>query len=109
MVADAAPGPPGPDDTIALAGPDGPRTPSPEQIAAEVIDSQHGLTAHDKEFSRAQLLARVADACLLGLEASEPEGIAERVLAVKGYAKALPARGSQLMTHAERYTTLDTL
>ncbi|MET8451661.1 MobF family relaxase [Streptomyces sp. NPDC005209] len=109
MVAAAAPGPPGPDGPLAVAGPDGPRTPSPEQIAAEVFHPQHGLTAFDKEFSKAQLLARVADACPFGLEAPELEGLAERVLAVRGYVKALPPRGSQLMAHAERYTTLDIL
>ncbi|CAM5413490.1 MobF family relaxase [Streptomyces griseomycini] len=107
MVAAAAPGPPGPDGPLAVAGPDGPRIPSPERIAAEVFDPQHGLTAFDKEFSRAQLLARVADACPLGLEASELEALAERVLEVEGYAQALPPRGSQLMAHTERYTTRD--
>lgn len=109
MVAAAAPGPPGPDGPLAVTGPDGPRTPSPERIAAEVFDPHHGLTATDKEFSRAQLLARVADACPLGLEASELEALAERVLAVEGYAQALPPRGSQLMAHTERCTTRDIL
>jgi conjugative relaxase-like TrwC/TraI family protein len=109
MVAAAAPGPPGPDGPLAAAGPDGPRTPTPAQIAAEVFHPHHGLTAFDKEFSKAQLLARVADACPYGLPATELEGLADRVLAVKGYAKALPPRGSQLMTHTERYTTRDIL
>lgn len=109
MVAAAAPGPPGPDGPLALDGPDHPRTPPPELIAAEVFDPQHGLTASDREFSQAQLLARVADACPLGLEANELEALAERVLAVTGYAQALPSRGSQLMAHTERYTTRDIL
>ncbi|GAA0924929.1 MobF family relaxase [Streptomyces thermoalcalitolerans] len=109
MIAAAAPGPPGPGGPLAAAGPDGPRTPSPEQIAAEVFDPEGGLTAFDKEFSKAQLLARVADACPLGLEAAELEALAERVLAVKGYVRALPPRGSQLMAHTERYTTRDIL
>ncbi|MET8218099.1 MobF family relaxase [Streptomyces hirsutus] len=109
MVAAAAPGPPGPDGPFAMAGPDGPRTPSPEWIAAEMFDPQHGLTAFDKEFSKAQLLARVADACPFGLEATELKVLAERVLAVKGYAQALQPRGSQLVAHNERYTTRDIL
>ncbi|GGV45270.1 hypothetical protein GCM10010293_53180 [Streptomyces griseoflavus] len=108
-VAAAAPGPPGPDGPLAVGGSDGPRTPPPERIAAEVFDPQRGLTASDTEFSKAQLLARVADACPLGLEANELETLAERVLAVKGYAQALPLRGSQLMAHTERYTTGDIL
>ncbi len=109
MVAAAAPEPPGPDGPLAVAGPDSPRTPPPQLIAAEVFDPQHGLTASDKEFSKAQLLARVADACQLGLEANEIETLAEQVLAVTGYAQALPSRGSQLMAHTERYTTGDLL
>lgn len=109
MVAAAAPGPPGPDGPLAVDGSDGPRTPSPERIAAEVFDPEHGLTAFDKEFSKARLLARVADACPLGLEASELEALAERVLEVKGYVRVLPSRGSQLMAHTERYTTCDIL
>ncbi|MFJ3250146.1 MobF family relaxase [Streptomyces sp. NPDC086782] len=109
MVAAAAPGPPGPDGPVAVTAPDGPRTPSPEQIATGVFDPQHGLTAFDKEFSKAHLLARVADACPLGLEAAELEALAERVLAVKGYVQELPPRGSQLMAHSERYTTHDVL
>ncbi|KES03752.1 hypothetical protein BU52_29005 [Streptomyces toyocaensis] len=109
MVAAAAPGPPGPDGPLTVGGPDGPRTPPPERIAAEVFDPQRGLTASDTEFSKAQLLARVADACPLGLEANELETLAERVLAVKGYAQALPSHGSQLMAHMERYTTGDIL
>ncbi|TLQ39013.1 MobF family relaxase [Streptomyces marianii] len=109
MVTAAAPGPPGPDGPFAVVGPDGPRTPSPEQIAAAVFDPRGGLTAFDKEFSKAQLLARVADACPYGLNPAHLEGLAERVLAVKGYVKALPPRGSQLMTHTERYTTRDIL
>ncbi|MFC9498409.1 MobF family relaxase [Streptomyces sp. NPDC056982] len=109
MIRAAAPGPPGPGDALGAPGPYDPRTPSPEQIAAHVFDPRHGLTASDKEFSTAQLLARVADACPYGVEAGELEGLAQRVLAVQGYAKALPARGSQVMGHTERYTTLDIL
>ncbi|RVU20808.1 hypothetical protein EOT10_25965 [Streptomyces antnestii] len=90
-------------------GPQGPRTPSPEEIAQEVFDPRHGLTAFDKEFSTAQLLARVADACRYGVRSEELEDLALRVLGVQGYAKALPPRGSQLMEHTERYTTLDIL
>lgn len=109
MVAAAAPGPPGPDGPLAVDGPDGPRTPPPELIAAQVFDPHIGLTASGKEFSKAQLLARVADACPFGLETDELEILAERVLAVQGYAQALPSRGSQLMAHTDRYTTRDIL
>ncbi|MFD9631945.1 MobF family relaxase [Streptomyces violascens] len=109
MVAAAAPGPVGPDGTLARTGPGLPSVPPPEQIAAEVFDPQRGLTAHEKEFSRAQLLAAVANACPYGLHAMELEQLADRVLAVRGYARALPPRGSGLLSNAGRFTTLDIL
>ncbi|GAA0464589.1 MobF family relaxase [Streptomyces sp. NPDC046215] len=109
MVAAAAPGPPGPDGTMAAGGPDGPRMPTPQQIAAEVFSPTRGLTAHEKEFSRAQLLAAVANACPYGLGDGVLEDVADQVLAVQGYARALPHRGSALMSNTDRYTTHDIL
>ncbi|MEU8527082.1 MobF family relaxase [Streptomyces sp. NPDC048629] len=110
MVAAAAPGSGGPSaGGLNMGGPEGPRTPSPQQIAAEVFDPRKGLTAHEKEFSHAQLLAAVANACPYGLDVSELEPLAQRVLAVEGYARALPPRGSTLMSNTARYTTQDVL
>ncbi|MEV5950428.1 MobF family relaxase [Streptomyces sp. NPDC051993] len=109
MVAAAAPGPGGPDGTLARTGPGLPLVSPPEQIAAEVFDPQRGLTAHEKEFSKAQLLAAVTNACPYGLAADELEQLADRVLTVKGYAKALPPRGPGLLSNAGRFTTQDIL
>lgn len=71
MVAAAAPARPAPTGHSPRLGPTASRTPSLELIAVEVLYPQHGLTVFGEEFSKAQLLARVADACPLGLEAAE--------------------------------------
>ncbi|MEX2985585.1 MobF family relaxase [Streptomyces sp. C36] len=109
MVTAAAPGPPGPDSGLTADVSNGPRTPTPQQIAAEVFSPAHGLTAHEKTFSRAQLLAAVANACPYGVDNGELDGLADRVLAVHGYAHALPHRGSTVMSNTARYTTYDIL
>ncbi|GGU44706.1 MobF family relaxase [Streptomyces violascens] len=106
MVAAAAPGPSG-GAAAAFTGPGLPPVPPPDQIAAQVFDPQHGLTAHDKEFSRAQLLAAVANSCPYGLPAEDLGRLADRVLEVKGYAVPLPPRGAGLLSNAERFTTQD--
>ncbi|MFC9620034.1 MobF family relaxase [Streptomyces sp. NPDC056930] len=109
MVAVAAPGPDGPYGTLARSGPGGPLLPTPEAIAAEVFDPKTGLTAHEKEFSRAQLLAAVANACAYGVNTGPLETLADQVLGVQGFAKALPRRGPGLLSNADRFTTQDIL
>ncbi|MFC5724125.1 MobF family relaxase [Streptomyces gamaensis] len=109
MVAAAAPGPPGPGNGLSHDGPSGPRVPPPGRIAAEVFSPDTGLTAHEKTFSRAQLLAAVANACPHGLGDGDLEALADRVLAVNGYAVALPSRGPAVMSNTARYTTCDIL
>ncbi|MEU1895654.1 MobF family relaxase [Streptomyces pristinaespiralis] len=108
MVAAAAPGP-GPDAGLAAGGRPGPQIPPPDAIAREVFDPEHGLTSSEKEFHRAQLLAAVANACPYGLDAAALEELADQVLAVPGFARALPHRGSVAMSHTDRYTTQDIL
>ncbi|WP_234432478.1 MobF family relaxase [Streptomyces sp. NRRL S-378] len=113
MVAAAAPGGPGPDGGGAgLAGPGGgPRIPPPADLAAVVFDPETGVTASQKMFTRAELLAAVANALPLGIGA-EPaalERLADDVLRVEGYAVALPHIGSTVMSSTDRYTTADVL
>ncbi|MEU6217251.1 MobF family relaxase [Streptomyces sp. NPDC047022] len=112
MLAAAAPGPPGPDGG---AGVDGsgtrPRIPPPGDIAAVVFDPKEGLTANDKTFSRAQLLAAVANALKFGIDA-DPDGLerlCDDVLAVEGYAVRVPTIGSTVISSVDRYTTQDIL
>ncbi|MFV8133174.1 MobF family relaxase [Streptomyces syringium] len=109
MIATAAPGPPGPDGGLSVGPGGGPQVPPPAQIAAEVFSPTRGLTAHEKTFSHAQLLAAVANACPHGLGVGELENLADEVLQVQGYARTLPHRGSALMSNTARYTTHDIL
>ncbi|MGW1493853.1 MobF family relaxase [Streptomyces sp. NPDC002402] len=112
MVAEAAPGPAGPDDEAGLKGcGDGPHTSSPDELAAVVFDPKTGLTAHEKTFSRAQLLAAVANALEFGIDA-EPnrlEQLCDQVLAAQGYAVRVPSFGSTAMSSIDCYTTQDIL
>ncbi|MCS0606000.1 AAA family ATPase [Streptomyces sp. LP11] len=111
MVAAAAPGPPD-GGGAGIDGPGiGPRLPGPDDLARIVFDPETGLTASEKSFSRAQLLAAVATAMEFGL-GGEPgllDELADQVLAVEGYAVRLPHIGSTVMSSMDRYTTRDIL
>ncbi|MFD5428503.1 MobF family relaxase [Streptomyces sp. NPDC127084] len=112
MVAAAAPGPPGPDGGTGLDGPGtGPRLPPPADIAAVIFDPETGLTANDKTFTRAQLLAAVANALEFGIDAGPDslERLCDDVLEVEGYAVRVPTIGSTVMSSIARYTTQDIL
>ncbi|WP_143060517.1 AAA family ATPase [Streptomyces misionensis] len=111
MVAAAAPGPPD-GGGAGIDGPGGgPQRPGPDDLARIVFDPETGLTASEKSFSRAQLLAAVATAMEFGIGA-EPgllDELADQVLAVEGYAVRLPHVGSTVMSSMDRYTTRDIL
>ncbi|MEW1723862.1 MobF family relaxase [Streptomyces sp. NPDC093109] len=114
MVAAAAPGPPGPGGAASFDGPGGgPRVPppSPAVLAAAVFDPETGLTASEKTFSRAQLLAAVANAMEYGIagDLGLLDRLADQVLAVEGYAVPVPHVGSTVMSSTARYTTRDVL
>ncbi|GGZ19848.1 MobF family relaxase [Streptomyces nitrosporeus] len=112
MVAAAAPGPPDPGAGPAPDGPGGPQIPPPSDLAAIVFDPTNGLTANQKTFSRAQLLAAVGNALPYGVDADgvgRLDQLADEVLAVAGYAVRAPDYGSTVMTSTARYTTQDIL
>ncbi|MEW2553685.1 MobF family relaxase [Streptomyces zhihengii] len=111
MVAAAAPGPPDPGAGAAVDGPGGPRIPPPSDLAAVVFHPETGLTASDKTFSRAQLLAAVGNALPYGLDAGLGglDRLVDEVLDVGGYAVRAPDYGSTVMTSTARYTTQDVL
>ncbi|MEV5204928.1 MobF family relaxase [Streptomyces sp. NPDC053720] len=112
MVAAAAPGRPGPDGGAGFDGPGpGPRIPPPADLAAIVFDPATGLTASEKVFSRAQLLAAVGNSLEYGLDADPLtlERLCDEVLAVQGYAVHVPPLGSTVMSSSSRYTTQDIL
>ncbi|WP_406467064.1 MobF family relaxase [Streptomyces sp. NBC_01594] len=108
MVTEAAPGPQSPGGG---AGMHGPRIPPPDELATVVFTPKTGLTAHEKTFSRAQLLAAIANALEYGIDAdpNRLEQLADQVLAVKGYAVRVPSYGSTVMSSIDRYTTQDIL
>ncbi|MFE1455901.1 MobF family relaxase [Streptomyces sp. NPDC058735] len=112
MVAAAAPGPSGPDGGAGVDGPGGgPRIPPLADLAAVVFDPKTGLTASEKTFTRAQLLAAVANALEYGIDAGPGslERLCDDVLEVAGYAVRVPALGSTVMSSTARYTTQDIL
>ncbi|MFF8619115.1 MobF family relaxase [Streptomyces sp. NPDC015350] len=112
MVAAAAPGPPDPGADPTLDGPGGPRIPPPSDLAAVVFHPETGLTASNKTFSRAQLLAAVGNALPYGLDADNVgrlDQLVDEVLDVAGYAVRVPDYGSTVMTSTARYTTQDIL
>ncbi|WP_331757386.1 MobF family relaxase [Streptomyces anulatus] len=112
MVAAAAPGPPDPGAGPVLDGPGGPRIPPPSDLAAVVFHPETGLTASNKTFSRAQLLAAVGNALPYGLDADDVgrlDQLVDEVLDVAGYAVRAPDYGSTVMTSTARYTTQDIL
>ncbi|WP_262062616.1 MobF family relaxase [Streptomyces sp. STR69] len=112
MLATAAPGPPGPDGQVGAeeSGPT-PRIPPPADLAAVVFDPRTGLTKSRKSFSRAELLAAVANALPYGIDADPDrlEQLADQALAVDGYAVRVPSVGSAVMSSTARYTTQDIL
>lgn len=101
LLALAAPGPP---DPAAAA----PAVPTPAALAAWVFRAEDGLTAHQKVVTRADVLAEVMDALPAGLDQlAEAEQLVDQVLAVPGYAVALPPGGQAYQTNSARYTSGD--
>jgi len=114
MTRDAMPGPASATDTQQLTAQD---------IAAWVFrDGQqlngdrrpwtykdnHGLTAHTKVTTRADVLAAVMDAMPGGIATlAEAEAMTDQVLAIPGYAIRLPDKGARHLSNHERYTTAD--
>ncbi len=71
MVAEAAPGPPGPDGGAATDGPGAPRIPPPSALARIVFDPETGVTASRKEFTRVALMAAIVNALPYGLGSAD--------------------------------------
>jgi conjugative relaxase-like TrwC/TraI family protein len=103
MVAAALPGPDGPAPAPSAGG-RGPLLPSPEQIARQIWDPEHGLTAHQKVVQHTHVMAAVAGA-MPSLESVEQLlTLTEEVLAVDGHAVRLADSGRQHHSHRQRYT-----
>ncbi|WP_345475920.1 MobF family relaxase [Actinoallomurus oryzae] len=86
-----------------------PAQPSIEEIAAQIFDPEHGLTAHRKTVTRADVLAAVMDAIPGGVAGlTEAEQLTDAVLALEAHAAPLPSAPPHLSNGA-RYTTRDIL
>jgi conjugative relaxase-like TrwC/TraI family protein len=107
MVAAAAPGP----GLAPDASPAGPRMPAVGELATVVFDPDTGVTASEKAFSRAQLLAALANALPSGIGpgVGRVDALADAVLSLDGHAVPLPHRGSTVMSNTARHTTVDIL
>ncbi|MGV9386190.1 MobF family relaxase [Nonomuraea sp. NPDC003707] len=86
-----------------------PERPSAQQIADWIWRPEHGLTAHRKVATRADVLAAVIDALPDGVnDLAEAETLTNEVLACAP-AVLLPPSGASHLTNASRYTSSDIL
>ncbi|TDD05861.1 hypothetical protein E1294_49300 [Nonomuraea diastatica] len=86
-----------------------PERPSAQEIAAWIWRPEHGLTAHRKVVTRADVLAAVIDALPDGVrDLAEAEALTDEVLAC-GPAVRLPDSGASHLTNSDRYTSNDIL
>ncbi|WP_181449333.1 MobF family relaxase [Nonomuraea aridisoli] len=86
-----------------------PERPSAQEIAAWIWRPEHGLTAHRKVVTRADVLAAVIDALPDGVrDLAEAEALTDEVLALAP-AVRLPPAGASHLTNADRYTSADIL
>lgn len=103
MMAAALPGPDGPTPALSAGG-SGPRMPSPQQLAVQVWDAEHGLTASKKTVSHTHVMAAVAAAAPYLSSAGQLSELTEAVLAVDGHAVRLKDSNRHHHTHRQRYT-----
>ncbi|GIF08863.1 hypothetical protein Asi03nite_64010 [Actinoplanes siamensis] len=99
-------------DRLTAATMPGPGRPAPDpmpvgDVAAHVFRPEHGLTAHRKVTTRADVLAAVMDAEPGGITGlAEAEQLTDSVLA-EPVAVPLPASGPRHLSNADRYTSAD--
>ncbi|MEV8534727.1 MobF family relaxase [Streptomyces sp. NPDC051211] len=102
MVAAALPGRDGSAPLLSAGG--GPRMPSPGEIAAQIWDAEHGLTASRKTVSHTHVMAAVAKTLPYLLSTEQLTALADEVLAVGGHAVRLADSNRGHHTHRQRYT-----
>ncbi|WP_037632851.1 MobF family relaxase [Streptomyces erythrochromogenes] len=102
MVAAALPGPGG--AALPLSAGGGPRMPGPAEIAAQVWDAEHGLTASRKTVSHTHVLAAVAKTLPYLLSTQQLTALTDEVLAVDGHAVRLADSNRGHHAHRQRYT-----
>ncbi|MEU6759412.1 MobF family relaxase [Streptomyces sp. NPDC046685] len=102
MVAAALPGPDGSAPPLSVGG--GPRMPGATEIAAQIWDAEHGLTASRKSVSHTHVMAAVAKTLPYVLSVEQLSALTEEVLAVGGHAVRLADSNRGHHTHRQRYT-----
>ncbi|WP_328741274.1 relaxase domain-containing protein (plasmid) [Streptomyces erythrochromogenes] len=102
MVAAALPGPVGTELPLSAGG--GPRIPGPAEVAAQIWDAEHGLTASRKTVSHTHVMAAVAKTLPYLLSAQHLSALTDEVLAVGGHAVRLADSNRGHHAHRQRYT-----
>ncbi|MFI8105427.1 MobF family relaxase [Streptomyces sp. NPDC086023] len=102
MVASALPGRGGPAGLS--SGPSGPRMPGPDEIAVQIWDAEHGLTASRKTVSHTHVMAAVAKTLPYLRSVEQLTALTDEVLAIRGHAVRLPDSNRAHHTHRQRYT-----
>ncbi|MFF4821267.1 MobF family relaxase [Kitasatospora sp. NPDC001309] len=102
MVRGALPGPDG--SGPGATGPDGPVLPTPERIASQIWDAEHGLVASTKAVQHTHVMAAVTAALPYLDSVEQLEALVEEVLAVDGHAVRLTDSTRHHQVHRQRYT-----
>ncbi|MFD5489479.1 MobF family relaxase [Streptomyces virginiae] len=102
MVAAALPGASGTAPPLSAGG--GPRMPGPAEIAAQIWDAEHGLTASRKTVSHTHVMAAVAKTLPYLLSTQQLTELTDEVLAVGGHAVRLADSNRGHHAHRQRYT-----
>jgi conjugative relaxase-like TrwC/TraI family protein len=104
MVAAALPGPDGPPPTGFPGAGGPPPLPSPEQIAEQIWEPEHGLVASKKVVSHTHVLSAVAQSVPYLESVEQLTALTDEVLAVDGHAVRLRDSNRHHQVHRQRYT-----
>ncbi|SFY41795.1 MobF family relaxase [Streptomyces atratus] len=105
MVAAALPGPDGPDGPApSWPGGDWPLMPGPQEIASQIWDPGHGLTAGRKAVTHTHVMAAVTRTLPYLLSKDQLVALTDEVLSVDGHAVRLADSNRHHRTHRQRYT-----
>jgi conjugative relaxase-like TrwC/TraI family protein len=104
MVAAALPGPDGPAPTPPGGGPRGPVLPTPQEIAEQIWDPEHGLVASKKVVGHTHVLSAVVQTLPYLQSVEQLTALTKDVLAVDGHAVRLRDSNRHHQVHRQRYT-----
>ncbi|MFD7498198.1 hypothetical protein ACFV8T_38780 [Streptomyces sp. NPDC059832] len=102
MVAAALAGPDGP--APSWPGGDWPLMPGPQEIASQIWDPAHGLTAALKAVTHTHVMAAVTRTLPYLLSKNQQVALTDETLSVDGHAVRLADSNRHHRTHRQRYT-----